>query len=496
MLACAAFLLGVAVSVPSAAHAQEDDLRVTRDVPRDTVTYEQALRIAARQSTAVRRALRSADLQGAEATQQAMEFLPNLQLSTGATRTFGRSFSQQQGEILSQTSDFLDVGGSASLELFNGFERWASLEQAQQLEQAGRLQVERARQSAAFQVVDRFATLLQNRELTRVAEQELESQEELLEQVQGLVDVGRQPKSDLFQQQAARAEAEAALVEARRQERLAESELIRLLQLDPMAEYTFEATSFPDSVPVPTDSLRLDTLLRTAFDRRSDLRALQNSVRAQEQGVRAAKSGYWPSLSLSFDYGSDWSSSARRPVPGTGTDPRTVTLTPDDGGEPVTFELPGTGMDPMSFQPDLWDQIQDRRGGGISLSMSIPVFDRLQTRTQVQSARVQLDNARYDLLDQRQNVAFQVRQALLDFRAAEAQTRATRQRLEAARRAREAARRRYELGAATFVELTQAISTFVSARSANVRARYSKARARKMIDYQTGTLDAVPGSQP
>ena len=184
VLACVVLLLAAAASVPTAVRAQEDDLRVARDVPRDTITYEQALRIAVRQSTAVRRALGSADLQGAEATQQAMEFLPDLQLSTGATRTFGRSFSQQQGEILSQTSDFLDVGGSASLELFNGFERWASLEQAQQQEQAGRLQVERARQDAAFQVVDRFATLLQNRELTRVAEQELETQEELLQQMQ------------------------------------------------------------------------------------------------------------------------------------------------------------------------------------------------------------------------------------------------------------------------------------------------------------------------
>lgn len=496
----------------------------------EVVTYRDALRIAVQRNTDVLRARDDAALQGLEATGQAMDFLPTVELSSGATRTFGRSFSQQEGEILSQTSDFVDVGGSASLQLFNGFEKWSSLEQAQREEEASRLQVDRARRSAVFEVVDRFATLLQNRELTRVRQQELEAQEDLLRQVRGLVEVGRRPRSDLYQQQAARAEARQALVEARRQERLAETELIRLLQLDPMGTYRFEAPSFsraaaptpdsaaatpdstaamPDSAAADldpataaegavaaADSFALDSLLRAAFEQRSDLAALRSTVEARRQGVQAAQSGNWPSLSLSFDYGSDWSGNAERPVPGTGSSPRMVTLNPDDGSDPVTFPVPGTGSNPETFQPDFLDQIQDRRGGAVRLSMSIPVFDGYDTKTQIRGARVQLDNARYDLRDQRQTVAFQVRQALLDYRSARAQRDATEQRLEAARRAREAARRRYELGAATFVELTQAISTFVSARSANVRARYARARARKLIDYQTGTLEIGPGSRP
>ncbi len=477
-----------AAQAPGETPAEGEDVRV--------VTYRDALRMAVQRSTEVQRARNDADLRGLEATQQALEFLPSVELSSGATRTFGRSFSQQEGEILSQTSDFVDLGGSASLQLFNGFEKWASLEEAQQAEAAGRLQVERARRGAIFQVVDRFAALLQNRELTRVREQELEVQEDLLQQVRGLVDVGRRPKSDLYQQQAARAEARQALVEARREERLAETELIRLLQLEPMGEYRFEAGGFSDSTAAAPDTFRLEPLLRTAFDRRSDLAAFRRTVRARRQGVRAAESGRWPSLSVAFDYGTDWSSNARRPVPGTGSDPRTVRVTPADGGEPVTLPVPGTGTSPETFRPDFMDQIQDRRGGAVRLSLSVPVFDQHQTKTQIRSARVQLDNARYDLRDQRQTVAFQVRQALLDYRSARARTEATRQRLEAARRAREAARRRYELGAATFVELTQAISDFVAARSANVRARYDRARARKLIDYQTGTLEVAPGRRP
>jgi outer membrane protein len=65
----------------------------------------------------------------------------------------------------------------------------------------------------------------------------------------------------------------------------------------------------------------------------------------------------------------------------------------------------------------------------------------------------------------------------------------------ASNRARDAAEKRYELGAATFVELAQAISGYVGARSAEVRARYATVRARELIRYQTGRLE-VPLKTP
>lgn len=463
-----------------------------------TVTYEEAVRLALQRNTTISRAESQVGLQSSLATGETLDFLPDLQLSTSGTRTFGRSFSQEEGAILSETSDFFGASISSSLTLFNGFEQFASLERAQREEEASRRRLGRAEQDIAFQVLDRFATLLQNRELTRVAEQELTTQEELLRQVRGLVDVGRQPQSDLYQQQAARAEARAALEEARRQEEVAKTELVRLLQLDPRREYEFVASTFPDAVDardeVAADTFELDRLLDAAMERRSDLAAGRSAVEAGRQGVREAQSGYWPSLTLSFSYGSDWSSTARQPVPGTGSEPREITVLPEGESEPVTFPIPGTETPPEFVRPDFTDQLDARRGGSVRLSLSYPLFQRWQIRNQVRQARVQLDNARYDLTDQEQTVALEVRQALVDYRSSRAQLDAAEERLEAARRARDAARRRYELGAATFVEVTQAISGFVAASSAEVQARYALVRARELIDYQTGRLSLRPGA--
>lgn len=437
----------------------------------------------------VKRAENEAEYRGAVVTREYMDFLPSVDISNRGTRTFGRSFSQEEGTILSETSDFYAVEANANLDLFQGFEGLASLGQAKKEREASLLWAARAKQDAVFNVVDRFATLLQNQELARGRAQELKAQDDLLKQVEGLVKVGRRPNSDLYQQQAAQAEAEVLWLAAQRDVALAEMALIRLLHLDPMGHYEYDTSSFPDANYAEADSVMFDVVLQEALKNRLDVQAMARRVDARRYETRVAQSGYWPRLSLRYRYGSDWSDTARQPVLGTGSPAREITITPDDGGAPATFDVPGSRVDPDFFQPKFSDQLKDRRGGSVQLSLDIPIFDRFQARTDVKAAKVDLVSAQYDLEDLKNDVALEVRRALLDYRSARAQWQAAQKQLQASGRARDAAQKRYELGAATFVELAQAISGYVGARSAEVRARYATVRARELIRYQTGRME-------
>ncbi len=454
------------------------------------VTFEDAVDLALERNTDLLRARTDVELRRTEETREWMDFLPEVSVATRARRSFGRSFSREEGAILSESNDIVDTGLTATVELFDGLERVASVRGASMRREASRLRLERTAEDVLFQVVQGYTELALDRELARVRAEELVAEEELLEQVRRLVDLGRQPASDLYQQEAAQAEAEAALVDARRQVELTESVLLQLLELDPMERHEFRTPP----LPAGQAELRYEPaeLLRLALERRPDLRALEAGLEASGQGVTAARAGYWPSLSVSVDYGSNWSSNSLQPVPGTGSAPRQVTLMPESGGDPVTLEVPGTGSSPELRRPDFFEQLDGRRGGSVSLSLSLPVFDRLQTRLAVQRAEVARRNARYDLQDRRQEVAVQVRQSILEHRSAVARQAATERRLAAAERAWAAAERRYELGAATFVEVAQARSALVSARSAALRARFGVELARRLIAYHTGTLD--PGT--
>lgn len=450
----------------------------------EVVTLEEAVELALRRNTTLRRAQGDVRLRDVLTARERMDFLPEVRLSTEAGRSFGRSFSQDEGELLSETSDAVGADVSARVDLFRGLERFASVREAGLREDASRLRLARTREEVVFLVVEGYTVLLLAEQLSAVREEELTTHGELLRQVERLVEVGRRPISDLYQQQAARAEAEAALVEAQRQVGMAETELIGLLQLDPLGSYHFQGPALPDTAGLPDYSL--EGLLEAAFARRADLGAAEAEVEASRAGVRAARGGYWPTVSLSFGYGSSWSSRALQPVPGTGADPRMVQVMPVGGTAPVPLPVPGTGAEPELRRPSFLDQFDGRRGGSLALTVSLPLFDRTEARTRVAEARVQATDARLALEERRQEVALQVRRALLDYRSTRAQLTAAEARLEAATRARDAARRRYELGAATFVELSLANAQYVAAASARVQARYQLFLSGRLVEYHAG----------
>ena len=192
-------------------------------------------------------------------------------------------------------------------------------------------------------------------------------------------------------------------------------------------------------------------MLGRAYERRSDLEARSLYIRAAEQGIRAARSTYWPSINLSGGIGSSYSD---------------VRL--------------------LSFQDQFFS---DNRSGSVGISFTMPLFDRLTTRNNVQQARVEYNNRLLELDDARQGIAVQVRQAYLDYQTAEKQLAVTDVQLRAATHALDADQERYNLGAATLVELAQARAQQVQASSSWVQARYDFLFQEKLLDYYTGILD-------
>jgi outer membrane protein len=447
-----------------------------------TISFNEAIRIALDQNTDLKRAsnqVRSAD---ASIMAERMDFFPTASISSGGQRSFGRSFSPQEGDVITATNDFLTVDGSSNLMIFNGFEQFASLNQAQSQGKASDFNLGRTRQNVVFQVMNQYLQLVENQEVLRVQREELESRQRQLEQIQEFVDAGSRPVSALYEQQAAVAEQESAILNAERSVQLTKTRLLQVLQLDPMQSYDFQAPTLRDD-SLQVEDYNLDQLLARAMDRRLDLRAAEANAEAAESGIRIAKSGYYPTLSASFNYGSSWSSEIPdvQPI----TDDRLFRVQTLEGEVITERRTIPVGSQTLSF----FDKLDQRRGGSFTLSLSYSLFDGLRRNERVEQAQVQARNARYDLQDQRLQVALEVREAYLNYQSARQQLEATSRRLRAARQARQAAQERYNLGAASIVELTQANRNFVEAASQRIRARYNLVFQKKLIDYYVGVLN-------
>lgn len=437
-----------------------------------TLSFDDAVRIGLERNVTLKRSRNNVALQSATVARERADFYPNLNLSTSTTRNFGLTFDQTTGRTFSTTSDFFRLNANTSLNLFNGFADVASLNQARHTLEANEYDLDRSRQTVVFNVISNYLQVILDQEQIRIREQDLEAQKQQLAQIEEFTRLGARPISDLYQQQSTVANSELQLLEAQRQAQLSKTRLIQVLQLDPFQDYTFTAPTTDEIVLAP-QTYDAEALLRSAFDRRPDLRAQEAGIAALEEGIRVARAGRLPTLSLSAGIGSSFSSQLQRFV---GFDEMGVPLL-DPEGNPLREQVPfGT-------------QLDNNRSESITLSLTIPIFNRYQVRTNVERARVQYENARLDLENLQQTVATEVRQAYLDYQIAAKRLEVTEKQLQAARQALEVEQERYNVGASTLVELTQARSNFVQASSNRVQAIYQFHFQGKLIEYYQGVID-------
>ena len=135
------------------------------------------------------------------------------------------------------------------------------------------------------------------------------------------------------------------------------------------------------------------------------------------------------------------------------------------------------------------DQFEQNRGGSVSLSLSVPILDRGQTRIARTRASIQEENAQLTLAQTRQRVALDVRTAWYNIRSAHQQLVAAQAGLVAATQALEATQQRYNVGAATLLEVTQLRAQRVNAQSNLADAQYNLVLNQAAMAYFTGELE-------
>lgn len=439
-IAVGLFVLYVsAVIAVSPTHAQ-DDVR--------TIGFEEAVQIALSQNIALQQTANNVELDSREVFQRRMNFLPNLTFSTNGSR--GSGFWQDEaGRNVAFTNQNVNGSFSTNLNVFNGFADVGALEQAKHERDASSYMYDRGRQDVVFNVVDNFLAYVNSREQVRIQEENVESQQQQLAQIEEFVNVGTRPISDLYQQQAAVAQAELQVLNAQRTAELNKTRLIQVLHLEPFGNYEFQAPQV-EAVAIPVEQYQVESLLQAAFDQRVDLEAQEERILAAREGIRIARSQYWPRIDLGGSYRSNFS--------------------PDANG-------------------GLFDQLDSNRGNNIGFSISMPIFDRFSRGTSVQQAEVSYKNERLQLETLRQDVALQVRQAYFDYLITEKRIDVTDTQVRSARQALEAAEERYNVGAGTLVELTQARAQYVEAVSNQAQAKYDLLFQGKLVDYYTGRLN-------
>jgi outer membrane protein len=235
-----------------------------------------------------------------------------------------------------------------------------------------------------------------------------------------------------------------------------------------------------------------DEIYAIAHGSLPEVKAARLRVESAEYAVKAARGNLYPRLSLSGSINSNYSSASdRQRFIADGGDPTIsfpqIGVVGGQGGDPVYAFEPVTT--PSGYLVDGYgrgDQLEDNIFRQVSLGLTIPIFNGLQSKSAYQRSVISRQIAAITAKEVdntlRQNVETSYNEALA---ASKTYTSSQRQ-VRALEEAFRMTKQRFDLGAVPYVEYQVAENDLFRAKSDLVRAKYDFILKKKVLDFYQG----------
>jgi outer membrane protein len=424
LLACAA-VAAFAVA-PAAVRAQEPV----------ALTLDEVIQRALQYSPQLAQAESSVQLAGTGERSALGAFLPNLNLSSGATLASTNRFDPNLGTTVTGSNDSYSAGLSSSVDLFTGGRRGAELTRARAQTDASAAALVEQRFTVTRNAKAAYFDVLRGADLIRSAEARLARAEQVLEAAERRAQVGSGTASDVLRAQLERTNSRQALLQAQNQKRNAMFGLGRLVGI----EGPVDAADAP-SLEVTELPLDRAELLELVLLQSPAVATAAANERAAAAGVSVARAQYLPSLSGSGGY--SWFN------------------------EQASFN--------------------DVRGSwSLRLNMSFPVFNRFQREESVERSQVQSSLARLQLDDARRVARVNLERVLGSLETARQQIALAQEALAVAEEDMRIQQERYRLGVSTILDQVASQENVVRAEAELIAARYDYQLARTELEALVG----------
>ncbi|GGZ74015.1 TolC family protein [Algibacter mikhailovii] len=391
-------------------------------------------------------------------------FMPNLAGSATQSYNFG-SFIDQDQRRISTDARGNTFGLNTGVILFNGFQNTSTYKQAKLGIESSKLQLAILKDNISLNVVNQYLSVLLNKENLKVANEQILVTQKRLEQIKELVASGVRPKADLFDVQAQLASDQEQLTNVRNNVDLALLSLAQLLQI---SHRGFDVEDMEMQLPaVLLEHKSADDIYDYALTSRPEIRQAELNIEDSELGVDIAKSAYYPTLS----FGAGMFTSYQHQQ---GQDDVRPIIDPDNPPN-IIFIPNGFGK-----------QLSDNLGYNFGFNLSVPIFNRLQTKANVNRARINNERIAYALEQEKQDLRTNIEQAYADAKAAFNQFEASKVSLEAQKEAFKNAEESYNLGVMNAFEFEQVRNRLINAESNLINSKYNFVFKTKVLDFYLG----------
>ena len=327
--------------------------------------------------------------------------------------------------------------------IYNGNQRRNNIKRNELQNDINDMAIEQLNNSLETQILNYYLQILYAREAIDIARQSLEVSEAQMKRGEELMRAGKMSRVDYVQLESQWQTDRYNVVTAESTYETNKTQLKQLLELGIGYDMQIDSIDFDEAVilqPLPDKADVYNTAI--AWLPEVQQAALQQDM--SELDIKIAKSGYMPTIAVNGSVGTGTNSSSS-----------------------------------YSFG----NQMKNNFNEQIGISLSIPIFDGKQTKSEVAKARVSKLNTILDYRSLLNDVAQTIETAYLDARNSQAQYASGKESVRSAALTDELTNEQFRLGLVNTLDLLSSHNALLTARLQLLQSKYMALLNLKMLDY-------------
>lgn len=381
-------------------------------------------------------------------------FLPNLNGNTQGNLNFGSGFDPVTNNRVSTSFFGGSLGLNAGYTIFNGYRNTNTYKQAQLGVASSKYDLQKIENDISLFVVNGYLNVLFAKENLNVAKVQYEISANQIEAAKSRFQAGVVAKGEVLNTQSTAA---ANLQSVIAQENVLNLALLNLAQTIQVPIDNFDVVS----IELGTPSVNLlytnsDLIFEKSLINRPEIERAILAIESADLSIEIAKSNFSPTVSASLGVSTNYG---------------------------FNLNLP-TGLS----NTNLLTQMNDNFGYGLGFNVSVPIFNRFQTKNNVAKSKINKEIVITRLESEKIQLKQTIEQAFLDVKAAAKSYQAAKISLAAQQEAFKNSQQRYNFGDMTLFDFDQVRTRLVNAEGAMIRSKYDYVFKTKVLQFYSGEL--------
>ncbi|MBQ0788008.1 MAG: TolC family protein [Oceanihabitans sp.] len=371
--------------------------------------------------------------------------LPNLFGSASQNFSSGNTIDPITSSYVTDQINSTNVGINSSMTLFQGNQLNNQIQQNKLFLAQSVFQEEVEKNNIALNILEVYLQTLYSKENIAIAENNVTASQKEVERAKARLDAGTIALGDYTEAQSQAATNKYNVIAAKNDYQQYIIQLKQLLELSPLEDLEIQTIDENmDLVNLELDKMKVYT---NALSFLPEIQSSILNIEANKKELDIAKGAYLPTLSLSGSIGSGY-----------------------------------TSINDNSFS----DQFDINFNQKIGLSLSIPIFNRNQTKAAVKTANINIEKAEIQKQSTEKEIYKKVETAYQNAVSAQEQVVASEASKIAAEQSYKLAQKKYELGALSTTDLVISQNTYTNAQQNYLQSKYLNILYHQLLQFYQG----------